>query len=194
MSRLLAPFFLMCMAGIIGLYLIAPQYEEIRLLQGEEVALLKDLEDVKTINDKIAMLSAQYAAFPPGAEEKLHVLLPSKIDMVRLIIDINALVEQRGLTMRTPAVSITAPDNRQSAPGSPPVGTVQRSSVRFEVLASYDDFRALLSDLEKSLAVRDVGSVTFSAGEGTGSAPQLNKAGKPVRSYNIELGTYSYSE
>lgn len=183
MSRLIIPLFLMCMAGIIGLSIVAPQYDEIRLKQAEEAALLKDIEDAQTINEKVDALRTQYANFPPEAERKLAVMIPEGLDMVRLIIDVTAVLQGQGFSIGTPSVSITNGD------GTGPAA----STVNFTVTATYNEFRELLSAFERSLAIRDLTTVSFNAGEVMGGHAQVNQNGEPVRSYALQFTTYAYS-
>jgi len=175
------------MAGAIGLYIVSPQYDQVRYRKMEEAALLQDLEDVKKVNEKVEALRAQHATFPPGAEAKLDVLLPERVDGVRFMVDVDALVSGRGLQMRNPAVSV-------SEPAKDPTGAahVTKNTLRFEILGTYGEFQELLADIERSLALRDVSSISFTAGEVSGAMPRLNNKGVIVRSYFIEIGTYSF--
>jgi hypothetical protein len=175
------------MAGAIGLYIVAPQYEQVRFHQIEEAALLQDLEDVKTISEKVEALRAQHAKFPPGAEAKLDVLLPNHVDGVRFLVDVDALLAARGLQMRNPSASVT--ESSRDLTGAPQLG---KNMLRFEIVGTYAEFQGLLVDIERSLALRDVSSASFTAGEVSGGTPSRNKNGAIIRSYFIEVGTYSF--
>lgn len=190
MQRFLLPLFLMTMAGLIGLFIIMPEYETIRRLQAEELALEADIASAEKIGTKVDLLKKQYAAFPEGGEEKLHVLLPEKIDMVRYIVDVNAIVTKSGLTMDSPVVK----SNSEKKPASEETGPVLgESAISFSVHASYSDFLRLLGNLEKSLALRDITTITFTANDVSGGFALVNKAGQPLRTYEITLKTHTYT-
>ncbi|KKW34867.1 MAG: hypothetical protein UY81_C0060G0006 [Candidatus Giovannonibacteria bacterium GW2011_GWA2_53_7] len=175
------------MAGAIGLFIVTPQYDEVRTLQLTEDALLQDLEDVKTINEKVDALRTQHAELPRGAEAKLDVLLPERVDGVRFLIDVDAVVLKNGLQMRNPAVSANA-----AAKNATGVSRLSKNMLRFEIVGTYAELQGLLVDIERSLALRDVSSLSFTSGEVVGAMPRYNKSGEIIRSYFIEIGTYSF--
>lgn len=194
MYRLLIPFFLVCMAGLIGLYVLAPQYEEIQHLRVEEAGLKADLQSAADINQRIAELESQYANFPHDAEAKLGVMLPDQVDSVRFIIDMNALVVQRGLEMLNPSASVADTQKTAQVGGAAQGSGIAESSFAFTVMATWSEFRALLRDIERSLALRDMSTLSFAAAE-VSSAPLTaikTKNGEPVRAYSIKIMSYSY--
>lgn len=107
-----------------------------------------------------------YNGIPTEDLDKLLKLLPDHIDSVRLIIDINNVAAQYGMTLRniTLATADTpaAPKPASSAIG-PKVSKYSNVSLKFAVSGSYADFRSFLADLEKSLRLIDIDTLGFTA-------------------------------
>ncbi len=169
----------------VGLYVfsIDPLWADIQQKLVRENQLNKTLVDAQTAQTKIDELKAQYESFPQGADEDLHVLLPDSINPTRLIIDIEAVVNKRGLVMSGPAVSSTGNVNGSS---------VAAHTFTFGVRAPYLIFRELLRDLEVSLALRDLATISFVT-----SGADSTATGNPeyfVNNYNVSFTTYSLAQ
>jgi hypothetical protein len=162
---------------------IDPLWADIQQKLVREEQLAKTLADAKTAQVKIDELKAQYESFPTGSEDDLRVLLPDSINPTRLIIDIEAVVNKRGLIMRGPAVSSAASVNDSS---------VAAHTFTFNVRAPYLIFRELMRDLEVSLALRDLATIGFTTSGADSTTP-----GNPenfVHTYNVSFTTYSLAE
>lgn len=184
MNRYLVPVIFSLLT--VGIYVLSidPLWNDIQQKLVREEQLMKTLADAKTAQEKIDMLKAEYESFPQGADEDLRVLLPDSINPTRLIIDLEAVVNRRGLVMRGPAVS--------SAEATVNGSSVAAHKFTFNVKAPYLVFRELLRDLEVSLALRDMSTISFST-----SGADATQTGNPdyfVHTYNVSFTTYSLAE
>ena len=184
MNRYLVPVVFSLLT--VGIYVLSidPLWNDIQQKLVREDQLIKTLADAKTAQAKIDMLKAEYESFPQGADDDLHVLLPDSINPTRLIIDIEAVVNRRGLAMRSPTVS--------SAEANINGSNVAAHKFSFSVKAPYLVFRELLRDLEVSLALRDMSTIGFST-----SGADATQVGNPdyfVHNYNVSFTTYSLAE
>ena len=185
MNRYIAPvIFLLLSVGTYILY-IDPIYTEIKAGLVREHELLKYIEDAKTAQAKITELKQRYESFPVGADQSLHALLPDSIDSTRLIIDMSAVFEKRGLIMKSPTVA---------SGGIAPQAGVSAYQVSFGVSAPYSVFRQLLRDLEASLALRDMSTIAFSA-NGAGAGGEWSGTSETaVHDYSVNITTYSFAQ
>lgn len=94
--------------------------------------------------------------------ERLKKLLPDNIDNVRLIIDIDSIASRYGLNIRNIKISAGALDSERLGPDNSPYGTL---TFKFNIIAAYDKFKLFIQDLEKSLRVIDIASVSFNSTE-----------------------------
>lgn len=80
-----------------------------------------------------------------------------------MIIDINGIAAKRGMTIRGIKIqSGTATKQGAIGPDNNPYGSI---SLSFSVTAPYDTFKGFLRDLETSLRIVDVTSISFAATE-----------------------------
>jgi Tfp pilus assembly protein PilO len=157
-----------------------PRYAGVRELRTEANAFDSALERSKELIAIRDALLTKYNAFTPDNTNRLNTMLPGSIDTVRLIIDINTLASRYGMSLS--GISIGLPDEAKGEEGSlgPSGKDFGHLSLSFSVTASYDRFRAFLTDLERSLRIMDVDALSFSApSQATG-----------LTTYNVTLTTY----
>lgn len=114
--------------------------------------------------------------------------MPNTVDNIRLIIDTQNIALTHGMTLKdikydaraqstatSAAASQTSPS--QVAANQKDYGTFE---LEFSVTGSYQNFLAFLGDIEQSLRLVDVESVTFQAPE----------AGSSAMKYVVRIRTY----
>lgn len=138
--------------------------KSVKELKEEQARYVDALAKASDIEERLSGLLAVYNKIPADDREKLEKLLPDHIDSVRLIIDVNNIASQHGLTLRN--ITLT------EEPGRAPQGSVGPSEkkfskvgLRFAVSGSYESFRSFLEDLERSLRLVDVETLGFTAKE-----------------------------
>ncbi len=128
-------------------------------------------------NDQFqALLKEKNVIFNQIDETKkaqLVKFLPDSIDNVRLIIDINKIASDFGMTIRN--ISIKGGDQSALGPDSRSYGV---ATLGFSVSGPYQTFKKFLGALETSLRLIDVTSLSFSAGD------------KDQYEYNVEIKAY----
>lgn len=159
--KIIIPIILLALAG--GLYLgyIDGAYDQVKTLQAEEEEYdraLQQSEDLNAIHDR---LLATYNGISSTDLDRLRKLLPENIDSIRLLIDIDGIAAENGL-----ALSGLNADVEQAADEPGEIGTVR---VRFTTVAPYLTFKDFLRDLEASLRIFNIDSISFTSGQtGTG--------------------------
>ncbi|HYF12995.1 MAG TPA: type 4a pilus biogenesis protein PilO [Candidatus Paceibacterota bacterium] len=157
-----------------------PTYQSAKALQEEvrsyDAALDKSQELRKTRDQKIAA----YNTFSAENKQRLERVLPDHVDSIHLIIDINSIAARHGLTLSN--VELGDISDRAVARNPLAVGSsgeaVGSLDINFAVVASYEDFLALMQDIEHSLRVMDVEHISFTAEE------------RGLNSYDISIRTY----
>lgn len=122
-------------------------------------ALLKTRE----IEEVRKGLLTRYNAIPLEDRERLEKLLPDHIDSVRLIIDVNNIASQYGMTLKNISLTNSATEQASVSTMSlgPQEGLTVAVGLRFGIRGTYDNFRAFLRDLEQSLRVVDIKTISF---------------------------------
>jgi len=150
----------------IGLFymFIGPTYSEIQSKRAEKAQYddaLNNSQEILALRDS---LLSKYNSFLPGDLARLEKLLPDQINNVHLIIEIDSIASRYGMVIK----DVRLVSNETENSSEQQVLEVQTSpfglaSLSFRVTGSYDDYRAFVQDLEKSLRLIDITSVSFSS-------------------------------
>ena len=163
MRTLLPVLFLVIAASIFFGY-IDPAYSRIQELRTEESEFNEALTRSRELQQVRDQLLSRYNVIAPQSIARLEKLLPDNIDNVRLILDMDSIAARYG--MRTRNVQLQSGDGRASA-GQ--IGQDERAYqsvvLSFSVSGSYDNFRAFIADLERSLRLVDVVNISFTPTE-----------------------------
>ena len=112
--------------------------------------------------------------------DKLEKMVPQKMDNIRLIIDLNSIAFRYGFVLK--GIQATAATNNVTTaatqPGIIPAPVLESVTVTFSVSAPYQQFINFLQDLESTLRIMDVTSLSVNTSE-TG-----------IYDWKVELKTY----
>lgn len=167
MNNIIAIVLILASVGLFYEY-VAPTYEDIKTLRTEKVQYDEALMNSKKVADLRDELLSKYNNFAPNDIKRIEKLLPDRIDNVRLIIEVDSIASRHDMTLKDVTVSVSG-----NTPASPsgafgdqtqveniPYGTATFS---FAVSGSYEEYRSLLKDIEKSLRITDIRSVSVTA-------------------------------
>lgn len=166
--------------GVFVVWIDAP-YKDIAIQREKANVIRGYIVDADNANEQLQKIGAEYAAFPADGDRRLQVLLPKQVDSVRLIIDVNEVALRHGMSVNGP-VSGKAPHDETK-----PEQYVAYS-LSFRTTATYKVFRDFLTDLERSLALRDISSVGFSSSALDSAVPQSPELA--VFNYNVNIVSY----
>ncbi len=148
------------------------------LLDKYNTAITKAQEVVDIKNEKLNKRNN----IPPQFKAKLEKMVPvNTVDNIQLILDIDGIAKRNNVSLAKVdlgAADIKPNANTQNlAPinvGAKKKDIVKNAEIEFEFVASYDDFIKFLVDLEHSLRIVDVISLSFKSGGNTGSADSFS--------------------
>lgn len=175
MKLLLPIIFILVSIGIFVGF-VNPQYQNIKLRDVEQ-------QKIQEANKKAAQLRAVRERLTEDRNQisevdiqKLKKLLPDGVENVGLIIDINNIAAKYGVNIKNTRINEGSSSRGDVlGPDATKYGSI---SLAFTITTSYDNFLAFLRDLEKSMRLVDVTSVSFVS----------NKDDK--YDFNITLQTY----
>lgn len=163
----------------LSIFYTRPLFADISTLGEEKAALNQSLEDSKDLSLKMAEKEGIYNSLDMDKVDKLNILLPDSINNIKLIKDIDDIALTHNMKMRN--IDIKAEKsgeyNEESAGRNYGVATL-----RFTVSSTYEAFKTFMTDLENSLRLVDMTSLTFNSGE------------KDLMEFNVELKTYWLKE
>jgi hypothetical protein len=143
----------------------SPQYREVKTLQASASEYKNVIENVSRIAESRDALLVAYEAIPPSEREKLMKVLPNNIDSVRLALDLDTIAGRYGIAVKNVGVSAKADSNSALAVIPDNRVPYEKAVVTFSFVSTYENFMSFLGDLEKSLRIMDVKSVSFQVSE-----------------------------
>ena len=183
--------------GIFFLY-TKPAYDNVQMTQSQIAEYDAALDKAAELQQLKQTLLSRFNAFSPTDLDRLHKLLPDHVDNVRLILDLDNLAGRFGLSLQNVDVSSSA---NQSSKNQTAVGAIGTSNQKYDSLtltfgthSTYSNFVRFMTDLESSLRVVDLVSLTIdpdSSAAGAASADgRVQNISEPQYSYKITLRTY----
>jgi hypothetical protein len=186
----------------------AKSIQELQTTKADYDDALNKTRELEIIRDNL--LTKLNALGGSEKEGRIAKVLPDNIDSVRLIIDIDNIAAKYGMSLsklvltasgdipkNQTALSMPPPD--YGAPIMGPVDAAYNSiKLGFSVSGTYENFNLFLKELEESLRIVDVVSLSFSTGRTTTTSASpsqsptslalLNASG--MYTYNVTIRTY----
>jgi Tfp pilus assembly protein PilO len=145
-----------------------PQWAKIGGLQAQADTYKSVLANVSELEAKRDQLLVQYKNIPPAQIAELEKILPDNVDTVTLALNLDSIASHYGISLKKVETTTQPPGSQSgnavvlaSDTSSSPYQTVY---VNFEFISTYDNFRKFIGDLEKSLRIVDIQSVSFKVG------------------------------
>lgn len=214
MMKLILPIFLTGIAVAIVVIFANPIFTEIKELRAEVAFYDKALDNAKALEEERDKLVNKSNLMNPDDLLKLTKLLPSSIDNIRLILEIEQIALPFGMALKNVKYNST-PEAPKTAtgPGATPAEVVSAPStdigqssgksygtwdLEFSTTGSYNNFLNFSKALESNLRIVDVASVQFASGTttpatgATGATGAATPSSTPTDSYtyNFKIRTY----
>ena len=146
-------------------------YDQIQASQQMSTQYDTALNKAAELQQVVTTLLAKYNAFNPSDLAHLQTMLPDQVNNIGLILDLDTLAQQYGLSLE--GVDIGAQDS--SASGStapaPAVGSAGSNglpydslNVSFTIHGTYGQFTQFMEGLQQSLRIVDLVSISVTAG------------------------------
>lgn len=184
MTRFVIAFVGLAISISVFVFYTRPAYDSTRALQTEIKEYDQALERANELQSLKQTLLSRYNAFDPAQIDRLHHLLPDHVDNVRLVLDIDTIAAQHGLSLQN--VIIANPSSDRSETATSVVGGERKLhdslTLKFSTNGTYDGFVRFMENLESSLRIVDL--VTLAIGPGT-SVP-----GEPIYRFDVTIRTY----
>ena len=192
------------LAGTIFFMYTKPTYDTIQATQAHIVQYNAALDKATKLQELKQGLLSHYNAFNPGDLQRLQTLLPDQVNNIGLILDLDTLASQSGMSIENVNISVTdqasqVSGGKLSSAGSQigaPIKPYDSLDVTFTVHGTYTQFIEYLTNLEASLRIVDLVGLTINSG-GTSNASQAqqlaavaNSTDSSFYTYNITLRTY----
>jgi len=154
---------LLLIAVSVGLFYlhIDPRYETIRSLQDQKGQYDEALEKAKELSLIRDNLLTKYNSLPKEDLTRLERLIPTNLNTVKLIADLSAVAGPYGAALKNIHVTEALADNAQEVLAGGARRPYEITTIAINFSATYEDMVSFLKDIEKSLQLVDVKSVSF---------------------------------
>ena len=196
------------LAGGIFFIYTKPTYDAIQATQIQIAQYNGALDKATKLQQLKQTLLSRYNSFSPNDLTRLQTLLPDQVNNIGLILDLDTLANQFGLSLEN--VNIGSSDSSSSGVGAsaPATGVTTLGSqsqqydsldVGFTVHGTYSQFIQYITSLETSLRIVDLVGLTVAGGgastSGTNSPASLtgnvaSSTDNIVYTYGVVLRTY----
>ena len=162
MSRLLTPLLLLMISIALFVWFTQPLMDDVATINSQITSLQSVLSSASELASVRDSLLKNYNQISDEDKTRLAKALPDQVDNVRLIIDVDTIASKYGMKLKN--AQVTA-DAAAGAAGVASADGKRYSTVTlgFSVNGSYDKLKLFLADLEKSLRIVDINSLSFSA-------------------------------
>ncbi|OGI70032.1 hypothetical protein A3A09_02015 [Candidatus Nomurabacteria bacterium RIFCSPLOWO2_01_FULL_42_20] len=171
---------------------INPYYKEVQDLGGQENSYQEAIANSRELEKINRALQDRYQSIGSDDVKKLSVLLPDYVNNVQVAIEIEqiGLAAGRGMTLKNVKYEVPKPETEGRALSREQALLAKKNygifELSFSTEGSYGNFISFLKDLEQSLRVIDIESISFA------STDILSMQGTPrdIYKYDFKVKTY----
>lgn len=141
------------------------QYGDAETLAAQAAEYRNVIDNVKRIAEARDNLLNSFESIPQAEKDRLVKVLPDNVDTVAIARDLDTIAARYGISIKSVQIedksvvdpaAITLPDN--SLP-------YEKAYVSFSFISNYANFERFLADLEKSLRIMDIKTISFQVSE-----------------------------
>lgn len=169
MVKVIVPIISIIVALALYFFFIQDTLERVAELKIESAQFDEALKSAQELENTIERLTRESDNIQTSDLDKLEILLPDHIDSIRFIYDLNTIADIHNKTLGKVSVEELKGDRFTS------------TIVTFSINGTYSELLAFLSDLELSLRIIDVQSISFKV---------TNDSDKDGIDYTIVIATH----
>jgi Tfp pilus assembly protein PilO len=196
MMRFIMPFIFIGIAVTVLLAFANPFYNDINGLRAEADSYNEALNNSKALETARDELTQKENSIDKENLVKLEKFLPSSVDNIRLILEIEQIALPYGMILKDVKYSTTSDTETKASTSNPGMqGGIAAASgpkdygvwdLEFSTTGSYSNFLNFTRDLESNLRIVDISSISFSSDTGIGSSSPSAQSYK----YDFKIKTY----
>lgn len=158
MFRAIITIFFLAGAATIFFVKSQPVFNETKNLKGQAVAFDNALANAREIDEAKSELIAKYNNIPPGDIDRLNKIIPSQTDAIKFIMEIDGIIKNNGMILRSIDVKNTGDSKTALQPGEKSK-LFETVSFAMKIAGSYESFFSLLKNMEENLRLTDINSI-----------------------------------
>jgi Tfp pilus assembly protein PilO len=203
--------FLLTLSLAIGFFYTYPNYKKINAIKTDLSVVEDSLKQAKELKEIKSSLLTKYKSIETASMDLLKKVVPETFDSVRFVGSLNSIAGANGMIFSNVAVSENSKSSTSGsssrmgvvpsvneenmgntttpvAPKSPYV----TKTISFTLTGSYENFLKTIRDLENSIQVVDIKTLSVGDGSKTGSkSGKTSQSSSGGLSFDVEVSTYS---
>lgn len=176
MARIITSLIFLAAAFMVFFAWTRPNFAEVGKLQKKEIAfneILGNSKQLQTVRDKIL---SEYNSISQDDLDKLDKIIPSKMEAIKLIVEIESIAKSHGLLLKN--IDVKKGEGKNGASFGPKREDFGKVSMIMSVVGRYSSFVSFLKDLERNSSLIDIDKITFSSSD--------------TNSYEFSIGAVTY--
>lgn len=162
MRTILAFIMLLASVGMFIIYII-PTYNDTKQIQVENLEYEKIVQNAKTLEEKRDQLIAKHQSFTPAQLERLERLLPSHPDNVKLILELDELAKNQGVSLQNVRIEQVEESSSRTRTANSADAELGKFILHFAINGTYPGYVQFLESVEKNLRIMNVQKTSFVA-------------------------------
>lgn len=195
--KLLSLFLSLAISVSLFFIFIDPFYKDIKELKNDVSVYNKALTNSADLKKTRDILIDDYKKIKKEDKDKLSHLLPSSIDNIELILEIEKIANLYGMPIKDIKFDSKSIEDGSSSKivnvfaGGVPSANLSYGifPMEFSVEGKYETFISFLKELEKNLRIVDVKSISFNSSSASSLDPK-NPDSSSIYSYSLKVQTY----
>lgn len=176
MNKNITAILILIVAGVAVPFFILPLWDEVSIVRGQKAALDEAIENTEKFVSLRNTLTARLEEFTPTQQARVNALLPTTLDEVQIMLDLQQLALRNGMSLS----SITPSEDIESGGGGALYGTL---AIEMSLSGTYAELENFLMELSESLMLFEVTSLGFGRPDET----------TRISEFSITVETYQYN-
>ncbi|MDO8481809.1 MAG: hypothetical protein Q7S75_01860 [bacterium] len=193
MARTIISILGFLVAGLVFFGYTKPAYDNVHALQAQIDQYNQALDKSAELKKRKDTLMSNFNSFDPNAKLRLQKMVPDHVDNIRLIMDMDNLAGRFGMVLQNVAISgPTSEGTDQTVIGAISTSKQKYDSLtlKFSLNSTYANFVKFMEELESSLRIVEMVSLSVSPEGGAGSGAQSENSSIPIYNYGITIRTF----
>ena len=181
MFKAITPIVATLIGILVFFYYIKPTMDEVSAIQAETEEYADAVRNAGEFNNTLQSLVQKKNSFSALEIDRLEALVPDDVNEVKLLVDLKEMAVQHNMLFGN--VSVNEGDDLGTSQGGSALDIEEdftSSDISFSLIGTYDQFKALLADIERSLVLMEVTDISFSSEIGN-----LQQYGVTIRTYAL---------
>lgn len=186
MFKSLVPTLSIIVSLVLFIFVAKPQFNEAQTINADYTEYQDTIQKYEEFNAEINALKSKKNSIRISDRERIDAMIPSSIDNPRILVDLEALAKKHSLlfgnikTDKGTEKVYTQTSNKNTSPEAQnSENRLLTNDISFDVIGTYDQFKNFLNDIESSLTIMEVKTISFDVTEGA------------FQQYSVTVQTYA---